>query len=196
MDSANSDAIMGGNRTLRAQSPFEQVDHDDDDGAPPLFLFGACGETCWFTRAWNRKVQETHTDTQTGSWDSSAMWNGISHSLGTKKMFVWAMEGFDAHLIHYSKGLLFVKTFFLPVIFFSDQICSQCFISILFDLTRLFTICSFCSVSWLCGALSVYLFAFKVISVSVYCIDVHLHIFWRCVHLLLLYLWHYCYNLP
>ena len=118
MDSANSDAIMGGNRTLRAQSPFEQVDHDDDDGAPPLFLFGACGETCWFTRAWNRKVQETHTDTQTGSWDSSAMWNGISHSLGTKKMFVWAMEGFDAHLIHYSKGLLFVKTFFLPVIFF------------------------------------------------------------------------------
>ena len=50
MDSTNSssDAITrGGNRTLRAQRPFEQVDHDDDnDGAPPLSLFGACGETC------------------------------------------------------------------------------------------------------------------------------------------------------
>ena len=51
---------------------------------------------------------EIHLQCEMGSHIPSAL----------KKMFVWAMEGFDAHLIHYSKGLLFVKTFFLPVIFF------------------------------------------------------------------------------
>ena len=119
MDSTNSrsDAITrSGNRTLGAQRPFEQVDHDDD-GAPPLSLFGACGETCLGSPGLETEKFKRLTLTLTQRAEIHLQHEMGSHIPSAIYLF-WTMEGFDAHLIHYSTGLLFVKTFFLPVIFF------------------------------------------------------------------------------